>query len=526
MKENYDKTKSSDKFILNNNPRYQDQLNRLKFFSGYNNINNPYSMNVEPKNEMNILPNQTQTSEQKQRQLSSDLKYKALCFVIVMLLFLGVISFLLIYCLKQKNSKLLIELTFYNKTGNAKIMNPNFSYDIQGLQTNKENKTNLRSMIDNNEIEIKTIEINSTVSNFSSMFEDCTDLIKINFINMKASKIKEMSNTFKGCTNLEIIDFNTLDTSKVTSMENMFKGCTNLSDLKGFENLDTSKLENINEMFVDCTHLIFVNFPSLDFSRIKQKNNIFQNNTSLQYVDLRNSININISEIYEMFKDGFCNNKSDTKIIINDEDFSNQNETIKDCLINSTELEMTCKKGSNEECKECSSNINTSLDCRECNEGYFLTNSAIFTKKRCRKCDECNNNKCYDDENGKISCYPEETETYFNTDNEEKDTDIYDIYSSSDDSTEGLSMRYLLSIELPSTKFISKAELKTTDFSPKELITQNLDSLVLPKNELTELQTDISHIQNNDLLTKDLSSNKIAKKDLSSNELSKKDKKE
>ena len=180
---------------------------------------------------------------------------------------------------------------------------------------------------------------------------------------------------------------------------------------------------------------------------------LFQNNTSLKYVDLSNSININISEI---FGDDFFEKNKNTKIILSKVDFLNQqNGNLKDRLLtNSTGLNMTCRIGNNEECQNCSNN--NILDCGECNDGYFLTNSAIFTKKRCRKCDECNNNKCYDDENGKISCYPEETETYFNTDNEEKDTDIYDIYSSSDDSTEGLSRRCLLSIESPPTKFISK----------------------------------------------------------------------
>ena len=185
---------------------------------------------------------------------------------------------------------------------------------------------------------------------------------------------------------------------------------------------------------------------------------------------------------------------------------------------------MTCIIGDNDKCKNCSNNSildNSILDCGRCNEGYFLTNSAIFTKQRCRNCKNKCNNDCYDDENGIITCYSGEKD--FNTNSEEVYSDISD---SSEELIEGTSRRYLLSIELPLKKFISKAELNTSDFSSKELITQNLSSLSLPKNELTELSKDISHIQNNDFLTKDLSANELARKDLSSNELSKTDQKD
>jgi hypothetical protein len=299
-------------------------------------------------------------------------------------------------------------------------------------------------------------------------------------------------------------------------MENLFTGCTNLSDLNEFEKLDTSKLENINEMFVNCTNLIDVNFPSLDLSRITQKENIFQNNTSLKYVDLSNSRNIILSEI---FSNDTINNNSDIKIILNEKErLREENKNYEKWIRPSSNFAMTCKKGNNtentEECRECS-NIN-GLECSDCYDGYFLTNSKIFTKKRCRKCNKDCKNKCYDDENGKIICNPDETDLFTNYDEED---------SSFEDSSDGVSRRCLLSIELPPTKFISKEELQTTDLSSKELITKNLRTLALPKNELTDLQTNISPIknnQNNDFLTKDLSASELAKTD----QKDKKDKKD
>ena len=98
MKEQFDKTKSNDNFITTTNPTYQEQLNKNKYFGEYNNINNVYNMNLVPKNRMNIL----QKKPIQQKKLSSDLNYKALCIIIVVLVFLALISFLLVYFIKRE----------------------------------------------------------------------------------------------------------------------------------------------------------------------------------------------------------------------------------------------------------------------------------------------------------------------------------------------------------------------------------------------------------------------------------------
>ena len=98
MKEQFDKTKSNDYFITTTNPTYQEQLNKNKYFGEYNNINNVYNMNLVPKNRMNIL----QKKPIQQKKLSSDLNYKALCIIIVVLVFLALISFLLVYFIKRE----------------------------------------------------------------------------------------------------------------------------------------------------------------------------------------------------------------------------------------------------------------------------------------------------------------------------------------------------------------------------------------------------------------------------------------
>ena len=154
MSEQIDKTKSNDQFITTTNPTYQEQLNKNKYFGGNNNLNNIYNMNLVPKNRMNIIQN---NKSNKQKQLSSDLNYKALCIIIVVLLFFGVISILLIYFLKQdisnekenpksNSSKEAIELsTLVNETKakNVSLANESFiEYKLNNELSLSDNSTN------------------------------------------------------------------------------------------------------------------------------------------------------------------------------------------------------------------------------------------------------------------------------------------------------------------------------------------------------------------------------------------------
>ena len=80
--------------------------------------------------------------------------------------------------------------------------------------------------------------------------------------------------------------------------------------------------------------------------------------------------------------------------LISSEEYSNW-------LDRSKVFSITCNKGEEEKCKSCEKD--NDLTCKDCNDGYFLTNSRIYSKNKCRKCkDECN--KCHDDEYGEVFC--------------------------------------------------------------------------------------------------------------------------
>ncbi len=399
MKERFDKTKSNDNFISNSNATYQDQLNKQKFFRGYNNnqYNNLSGINKIPNNKMNILPSKPKQIE----QLYSDFNYKIICVIIIMILFFGVISFLIVYFILTKINKINNYITYdcYTSEDNPYI-NQKFLNEHEGkidIKINEIQKS-LRQINEGEDgkkmINVK-IKIDYKLSNFSQMFEGCKDIINIDLSKIEGSIIKDMSNLFKDCSNLEIVNFGNLDTSRVTSMKYLFKGCTSLSEIIGLENLNTSHLNTINRMFVGCEDLYYVNLSSFNLSNIKEKKLIFDENYSLKYVDLRNSKNIKISKIFkeEFFKD------RNVYIFVDDNSNLEYNKS-SSWLHISQNFNIKCNKGEEEKCKSCEDN---NLTCYNCNDGYYLTNSRIYSKYKCRKCkDECN--KCHDDEYGEVFC--------------------------------------------------------------------------------------------------------------------------
>ena len=349
---------------------------------------------------MNILHNKPNQIE----QLDSDFNYKVICVIIIMILFFGVISFLIVYFILTKINKINNYITYdcYTSEDNPYI-NQKFLNEHEGkidIKINEIQKS-LRQINEGEDgkkmINVK-IKIDYKLSNFSEMFEGCKDIINIDLSKIEGSIIKDMSNLFKDCSNLEIVNFGKLDTSKVTSMKYLFKGCTSLSEIIGLENLNTSHLNTINGMFAGCKQLYYVNLSSFNLSNIKEKKWIFNKNDNLTYVDLRNSKNINISEIFR--EEFFEKNKDVITIFVDDNSILEYNK-YSNWLDRSKVFSITCNKGEEEKCKSCEKD--NDLTCKDCNDGYFLTNSRIYSKNKCRKCkDECN--KCHDDEYGEVFC--------------------------------------------------------------------------------------------------------------------------
>ena len=232
------------------------------------------------------------------------------------------------------------------------------------------------------------------MTNLSTMFQGVNNLFYINLSNINSFFINEFSHTFENCSNLEVIDFTSFNSFNIKSMNSLFKGCSSLSNIIGLETIDTSSLENIEEMFVNCSTLSFINLSSFNLDKIKNKNRTFDNNESLKYVILKSTNNLN-STLYEIFNSTYFNENNNTNITIQVNGHSKINSSWFEIIDKEEDFNITCDNGTNEKCRECNNdtNKNLNINCKSCNEGYYLPSGNIFTKTKCKKyednCTEC-----------------------------------------------------------------------------------------------------------------------------------------
>ena len=81
------------------------------------------------------------------------------------------------------------------------------------------------------------------------MFQLCSFLIKVNFSNFNADRIRNFDSMFSGCDSLKSLNLSNFNTESVTDMKYMFFNCNNLHylNLKNFkqnENLDYADIFN------------------------------------------------------------------------------------------------------------------------------------------------------------------------------------------------------------------------------------------------------------------------------------------
>ena len=409
---NNDRTKSNA-ILFSTQNSYAENINKLRNDSReYGGLMNKNNLRLASEKKMNILP-----FKPAQKILSSELNYKPLGIIILVIIILGFISFFLIYFLKEEkdnkktSSQTIIALYSGNNKENISLINNKFSPLINNksiimrrIDLNNESiviEENLDIIYNNsNKDEELLIEIlvDSTVNDFSKMFEGCEDLFSIDFSYINSSNVKYLSNTFKNCTSLEKINLDLFDISNVERMDGLFYSCENLLEIKGIETLDTTKLNNISEMFAYCENLIFVNLSKFNFSDIINKENVFIDNENLQYIDFGNTTNISgtFQKEYNS-SNNIIQSKNITNVLfLNDNhnfdwmNFRKENQYLYS-ICNNTKVENNCK-----ECRN-NNNNESNLYCESCNEGYYLPVNKYYSQIKCQKCDKkcknCNETK-------------------------------------------------------------------------------------------------------------------------------------
>ena len=113
--------------------------------------------------------------------------------------------------------------------GNLYFLNENFSFEPSEIYINgnKINQTIYSYNFKENENNV-TLILNYSFTYSNNMFQDVTNMKKINFKNFKNNTIINMNNMFLNCINLESINFSDFDTSQVIYMNGLFNNCSKL----------------------------------------------------------------------------------------------------------------------------------------------------------------------------------------------------------------------------------------------------------------------------------------------------------
>ncbi len=134
----------------------------------------------------------------------------------------------------------------------------------------------------------------SYVTNMSSMFTDSYSITSLDLSKFDTSKVTDMSQMFGQEQDIEMgftsIKFgSSFKTSLVTNMTSMFDGCVNLVslDLSGF---DTSNVTSMSYMFCDCRSLVNLDISNFNTAKVTDMSYMFADNNggcvSLQTINM------------------------------------------------------------------------------------------------------------------------------------------------------------------------------------------------------------------------------------------------
>ena len=124
--------------------------------------------------------------------------------------------------------------------------------------------------------------------NFPSMFQNCENLISVDFSKMAYSIRGPIRYIFQNCINLVYVNFNLKYKFEATlSAERMFYNCSSLVsvDLSGLYPYDVTSL---NDLFYGCKSLVSLDLSMIDVTKITTFQNMFYGCKSLQNINLNN----------------------------------------------------------------------------------------------------------------------------------------------------------------------------------------------------------------------------------------------
>ena len=270
----------------------EKELKKVKYIIRNQIIKNKYIKN----NKTEILNNELfkENNKKKYNKISFNKSKNYLNKKLYINNILLIIFFLIIFfpiCLSDRlklNKIIEIEITIKGN-GNQNILSNDYNYELPNevlvngnVYNNYKNKTiyNLTSRESN-----ITMRWNTSITNFSHLFESLPNITNIKFLKFNNSIINNMSCIFYDCNSLKSIDFINFDTSLVNDMRFMFYGCSSLTSLN-LKNFNTSLVTNMRAMFYKCKNLYFLNFDNFNTSLVNDMSFMFYGCSSLTSLNL------------------------------------------------------------------------------------------------------------------------------------------------------------------------------------------------------------------------------------------------
>ena len=134
-----------------------------------------------------------------------------------------------------------------------------------------------------------------------AMFNNCQSVEELDVRSFNTANVTDMAAMFQTCPKLEKIIFGeNFNTSNVTTMAYMFLWSSKLSslDVGGF---DTSKVTNMTQMFSGCSALENLNLSNFDTSNVTTMSQMFTDCKGLQALDLSNFNTSKVTNMYRLF---------------------------------------------------------------------------------------------------------------------------------------------------------------------------------------------------------------------------------
>jgi len=144
------------------------------------------------------------------------------------------------------------------------------------------------------------LKFNINLTDCCSMFENCKNIIQINFIYFNTSYVKNMNHMFHGCINLNNLDLSSFNTKNVTDMSEMFSHCYILNNLD-LSSFDTKNVTDMSRMFYECNNLNKLNLSSFNTKKVLDMSYMFHNCKNLNNLDLSSFDTKKVLDMSDMF---------------------------------------------------------------------------------------------------------------------------------------------------------------------------------------------------------------------------------